>query len=61
MEAVKTVEEVVMKKYIKNLIMFSILLCAANQFYSVNIEDSEEDYINESEEGMVAASKYKFF
>ncbi|XP_019849817.1 PREDICTED: uncharacterized protein LOC109580756 isoform X1 [Amphimedon queenslandica] len=30
---------------------------SANQYYSVNIEDSEEDYINEGEEGMVAAIK----
>lgn len=60
MGAAKTVEEVVMKESIKKLLLFLVLLYAANQYYSVNIGDSEEeDYINESEEGMVAASKYK--
>ena len=31
----------------------------ANQFYAVNIEDSEEDYINDGNEGLIAAGQFK--
>lgn len=48
--------------FYSNNCMYLYFYCSgfiANQFYAVNIEDSEEDYINDGNEGLIAAGQFK--